>query len=246
MGLQLTRSFLRYALQLVDTVLVGADKSSCLTTGVKSIKDTLFFLNKDEADGQASKVPTKRAPAVKNGTNGNPSPVKNKTTGGKVLRNKTRSAAQQELVQSMAAKIAEHQRELHAKLHQEGLARFSEGGGGIGGKEGKGWKRFQSYKGEAGLPREVENLRVGLGRALKDRAQNADDGPRSSSIGRHRPLSSLFTASLYPSTSTPSRTSARTMRASSLTSVLTSRHLVSSLDARRTRSVHLRLGKVAD
>ena len=32
--------------------------------------------------------------------------------------------------------------------------------GGLAGKEGKTWKRFQSYKGEAGLPREVEDMRV--------------------------------------------------------------------------------------
>ncbi|KAI0646896.1 FACT complex subunit SPT16 [Trametes meyenii] len=149
----------KYALQLVDTVLVGTDKAICLTTGVKSTKDTLFFLNQDEPEGQ-TKASTKKAPVAKVGANGNASPAKNKTAGGKVLRNKTRSAAQEELVQSMSAKIAEHQRELHTKLHQEGLARFSEGGGGLGGKEGKGWKRFQSYKGEAGLPREVEGLRI--------------------------------------------------------------------------------------
>lgn len=119
----------------------------------------MFFLNQDEGEGQSSKAP-KKLPTAKAVANGNASPAKNKMAGGKVLRNKTRSAAQEELVQSMAAKIAEHQRELHGRLHQEGLARFSEGGGGTGGKEGKGWKRFQSYKGEAALPREVENLRV--------------------------------------------------------------------------------------
>ncbi|KAL1947960.1 hypothetical protein VTO73DRAFT_13684 [Trametes versicolor] len=148
----------KYALQLVDTVLVGADKATCLTTGVKSVKDTLFFLNQDEAEGQPSKAPAKKAPTAK--ANGNASPTKHKTAGGKVLRNKTRSAAQEDSVQSMSAKIAEHQRELHGRLHQEGLVRFSESGGGLGGKEGKGWKRFQSYKGEAGLPREVETLRI--------------------------------------------------------------------------------------
>ncbi len=120
----------------------------------------MFFLNQDDGEAQSSKAPAKKAPTAKAGLNGNASPAKNKTAGGKVLRNKTRSAAQDELVQSMATKIAEHQRELHARLHQEGLARFSEGGGGTGGKEGKGWKRFQSYKGEAALPREVEDLRV--------------------------------------------------------------------------------------
>lgn len=139
---------------------MGSDKATCLTTGFKSVKDTLFFLNPDEDEAQSSKAPAKKAPSAK--ANGNASPAKNKTAGGKVLRNKTRSAAQEELVQSMATKIADHQRELHTKLHDEGLSRFSEGGGGTGGKEGKGWKRFQSYKGEAALPREVESLRVGL------------------------------------------------------------------------------------
>ena len=148
---------LRYALHLVDTVQVTSDKAICLTNGVKSVKDTMFFLN-PEADAESK--PAKKAPVAKLAANGNPSPAKNKTAGGKVLRNKTRSAAQEELVQSTAAKITEHQRELHQRLQAEGLARFSEGGGGLAGKEGKTWKRFQSYKGEAGLPREVENMRV--------------------------------------------------------------------------------------
>lgn len=148
---------LRYALHLVDTVQVTTEKSICLTSGVKSIKDTMFFLN---PEAEAETKPVKKAPAAKLAANGNPSPVKNKTAGGKVLRNKTRSAAQEELIQSTAAKIAEHQRELHQRLQAEGLARFSEGGGGLAGKEGKTWKRFQSYKGEVGLPREVENMRV--------------------------------------------------------------------------------------
>lgn len=152
------RNINRYALHLVDTVHIGADKTVCLTSGIKAIKDTMFYLNQDE-EVKASK-PSKKAPAAKSGTNGNPPPMKNKTAGGKVLRNKTRSAAQEEQVQSAVARIAEHQRELHERLQTEGLARFSEGGGGLGGKEGKGWKRFLSYKGEAALPREVENLRV--------------------------------------------------------------------------------------
>ncbi|KAI0340514.1 FACT complex subunit SPT16 [Trametopsis cervina] len=148
----------KYALHLVDTVVVNGEKATCLTYGVKSVKDTMFFLNQD-ADDEVAK-PTKKAPATKIGANGNSSPAKNKTAGGKVLRNKTRSAAQDELIHSTVAKIADHQRELHQKLQADGLARFSEGGGGLAGKEGKTWKRFQSYKGEAGLPKEVENIRI--------------------------------------------------------------------------------------
>ncbi|CAL1704256.1 unnamed protein product [Somion occarium] len=151
----------KYALHLVDTVHVtGDDKAVCLTTGVKSIKDTMFFLNQEPEDNVKASKPAKKVRTTKQGANGNVSPVKNKTAGGKVLRNKTRGSAHEEQVQSAIARIAEHQRDLHERLQQEGLARFSEGGGGVGGKEGKGWKRFQSYKGEAALPKEVENLRV--------------------------------------------------------------------------------------
>ncbi|KAI0797833.1 FACT complex subunit SPT16 [Abortiporus biennis] len=148
----------KYALLLADTIeITDKDKATLLTSGVKTIKDTMFFLSDEaEQEAQPTKAP-KKAPIKKvNGA----SPMKNKTAGGKVLRNKTRSAAQEEMVQTTSAKIAEHQREVHARLQTEGLAKYSEGGGGTGGKEGKGWKRFQSYKGEAALPREAENLRI--------------------------------------------------------------------------------------
>lgn len=133
---------------------VGQDKGICITEGVKSTKDTLFYLTRD--DSEEEKVPQK--PPAK--TNGNVSPVKHKTAGGKVLRNKTRSAAQEEAMQSTSAKIADHQKDLHRQLQDQGLAKYSEEGDGANGKEGKSWKKFQSYKGEAGLPREVETLRV--------------------------------------------------------------------------------------
>lgn len=118
----------------------------------------MFVLNQDdEAQAKPSKT-AKKPPTTK--VNGNASPTKNKTAGGKVLRNKTRRAAEEDTVQSTSARIAEHQRELHNRLLTEGLAKYSEGAGGTGGKEGKGWKRFQSYKGEGALPKEVENLKV--------------------------------------------------------------------------------------
>lgn len=209
----------RYALQLIDTVLVGADKGTYLTTGLRSVKDTMFFLNQEEAE--SSKAPTKKAQTAKGGANGNASPAKNKTAGGKVLRNKTRSAAQEELVQSMA-KIGEHQRVLHAKLHMEGLAKFSEGSGGTGGKEGKAWKRFQSYKGEAALPREVESLRVRRSQRCCDLASSSSNYVcpfRFTSTRSPRLLCCPFMVTQSLSTSTQSRMSARTRRQSSRFSV---------------------------
>lgn len=57
-------------------------------------------------------------------------------------------------------RIKDHQKELHASLQREGLAKYSDDGIKHGEKEGKGWKRFQSYKGESALPKDVESLRV--------------------------------------------------------------------------------------
>ena len=144
----------RYALQLVDTVLINHDNAKLLTEGAKSTKETLFFLS---SSSDLESKPSKKPP-VKPLANG--SPAKHKTVGGKVLRTKTRAAAQEDILISTSAKIAEHQKELHSKLQTEGLEKYSEEGGGGGGNEGKGWKRFQSYKGEGALPPQPENLRV--------------------------------------------------------------------------------------
>jgi nucleosome binding factor SPN SPT16 subunit len=145
----------RYALNLVDTVKIEAESTSLMTEGVKSPKDTLFFLT-PESEEEKEKKP-KRPPVapLKNG-----SPAKAKTVGGKVLRNQTRRAAQDEVHQTALAKLIEHQRELHENLQAQGLAKASEEGAGSSGKEGKGWKKFQSYKGEGALPPEIEKLRI--------------------------------------------------------------------------------------
>ena len=143
--------YLRYALHLVDTIKVDANESVLLTEPMRSTKDTLFFLNTEEDEEEEK-------PKRKSHANG--SPPKQKTVAGKVLRNQGRRAAQDEVHLTAAAKLAEHQRELHEKLQSEGLQKYSEDGVGTSGKEGKGWKKFQSYKGEAGLPAETEKLRV--------------------------------------------------------------------------------------
>lgn len=148
----------RYSLHLVDTVKVESNKSTLLTEGTRSSKDTLFFLTPESDDEKPKK--NDRHPPVLPRSNG--SPQKLKTVAGKVLRNQTRRAVQDEVHMTAAAKLVEHQRELHEKLQAEGLQRYSEDGGGTGGKEGKGWKKFQSYKGEAALPTEVDRLRVCL------------------------------------------------------------------------------------
>jgi nucleosome binding factor SPN SPT16 subunit len=151
----------RYALQLADTIRVEDTRSALLTAGVSGTRDTMFYINQEQEkkpEKSTKQAPTKPPPKS--------SPMKNKTAGGKVLRNKTRSAAQDEVLHSTAAKIHEHQRELHAALQADGIAKYSEEGEGTGKNEAKSWKRFQSYKGEAGLPREVESLRIFVDRKM--------------------------------------------------------------------------------
>jgi nucleosome binding factor SPN SPT16 subunit len=84
-----------------------------------------------------------------------------KLVGSKVLRTKTRQQfLDNDTSASTLARITTHQRELHAQRLADGLDRFADDEGGDGGKERKTWKRFQCYKGEAGLPKEVDTMRV--------------------------------------------------------------------------------------
>ncbi|KAH8829607.1 FACT complex subunit SPT16 [Flagelloscypha sp. PMI_526] len=94
----------------------------------------------------------KKTPAAPR-TNGTP-----KQVGGKVLRGPSRR--NDEVQASNIAKFREHQAALRAKLHDDGLAKYNEDGVPTAGTEGKGWKKFQSYKGEGALPSQVEKCRI--------------------------------------------------------------------------------------
>ena len=150
--------FCRYALNLVDTIKIEVENASLLTEGTKSPQEAFFFLTND-SDSDKPKKNGKKMPTV---PTANGSSSKQKTIAGKVLRNQTRRAVQDEVHQTATVRFIEHQRELYDNLQAQGLARFSENGVGSSGKEGKGWKKFQSYKGDGALPTEVDRLRVSL------------------------------------------------------------------------------------
>ncbi|KAF8531659.1 FACT complex subunit SPT16 [Gautieria morchelliformis] len=147
----------KYALSLIDTVKITPDKGVCLTEGIKSPKEFLFFFDDEPKAKKSSPAKPKKAlPAATK--NGKPSPAQ-KVVGNKVLRGKTRGAASEDALE-VQAKLAQHQKALHQQRHQDGLARWAEEEGDVNGKEGKAWKKFQSYKGDGALPHEVEDLRV--------------------------------------------------------------------------------------
>ncbi|KAG8735431.1 FACT complex subunit spt16 [Ceratobasidium sp. 414] len=154
----------KYSILVSDTVKVGQEKAVCLTEGTKATDEVMFFFQDDDAKGKGkpdspSKSKSKPASAKKNASpNG-------KVVGSKVLRTKTRQQfLDNDTSASTLARITAHQRELHAQRLADGLERFADDEGGDGGKERKTWKRFQSYKGEAGLPKEVDSMRIHVDR----------------------------------------------------------------------------------
>ncbi|GJJ12499.1 hypothetical protein Clacol_006742 [Clathrus columnatus] len=145
----------KYALSLIDTVRIGPERSVCLTEGIKSPKEFLFFFDEDPKKDVPPSKPKQALPtSVKNGKQA----VPQKVAGTKVLRGKTRGAASEDTLE-VQARLAAHQKTLHQQRQQDGLARWAGEEGDLTNKEGKQWKKFQSYRGEAGLP-EMEDLKI--------------------------------------------------------------------------------------
>ncbi|KIY62352.1 FACT complex subunit SPT16 [Cylindrobasidium torrendii FP15055 ss-10] len=143
----------KYLIHIADTIHVGEDGARVLTEGVKNPKMTLFSLNQEDPEDRPRK---ERAPPPKSKKS---SPVK-KTAGTKVLRGGATRRTQDEVHQTAAAKLREHQQELHEKLQTAGSEKYSEDGDGKKADDGPRWKKFQSYKGEIALPSEVDKLRI--------------------------------------------------------------------------------------
>lgn len=207
----------RYALHLADTIRIQEKGSVLLSEGIKSVKDQMFYEN----EGEDEEKPAKKLPTIPR-ANGSPN---KKTVGGKVLRNANRST-QDEAHQTAAAKMIEHQKDLHSQLNERGVERYSEAGDPSATKEGKTWRKFNSYRGEAALPPEAEKQRVRFS-VVSANALAYSCYVRYSSTGRHRLLCSLFMALPFPSTSILSRMPARTTKETTRISASTSKLRVS-------------------
>ncbi|KAF8303076.1 FACT complex subunit SPT16 [Clavulina sp. PMI_390] len=145
----------KYALSLIDTIKVSSNASVCLTEGGKDSKDFIFRFEDDEKP--AAKTNGKPKSAGKS----EPKVSNSVVVGSKVLRGKTRQQLlDPDASKTVSAKIAEHQKELFAQRQEEGIAKYAGEDAGADEDRGKAWKRFQAYKGEMGLPKEVESLRI--------------------------------------------------------------------------------------
>ncbi|KAJ1922840.1 FACT complex subunit spt16 [Tieghemiomyces parasiticus] len=153
-----------YALSLIDTVVVGAAGSpaTALTTCPKQLNDAVFFFNDDDDDEEDKLVISNDDDAGRGrGTRTRSGAGAGRPASGKqsaVLSSKFRSEEREE--ESAEQKRREHQGELAARKQEAGLARFSGRDSDAPGKDEVEQRRFESYKREAQLPREVQRLQI--------------------------------------------------------------------------------------
>ncbi|KAJ2744747.1 FACT complex subunit spt16 [Coemansia sp. BCRC 34301] len=147
-----------YAYQLTDTVLVKGDDAvaEVLTSCSKEPNDVSFFFNDDEP-APSAKPDVKREAKADSKREGNGAAARPSTRKSAILPSKFRSEEKGD--ESTARKRREHQKELLSRLLAEGRRRFA-GEEGDDGEEARVVKKFESYKRETALPREVRNCKI--------------------------------------------------------------------------------------
>ncbi|KAI8062799.1 FACT complex subunit-domain-containing protein [Gilbertella persicaria] len=143
-----------YALMLVDTVRVTQDVPIVLTADCSKKLNKISYFFDDEEDKMDVDTPEKKAPPP------TAAPAKRESSVAKtaILRSKLRNEDQEE--ESREQRRREHQKQLFAQKLAEGLAKFSESSGNGNGEEKPVFRKFESYRSEAKLPREVRGLKI--------------------------------------------------------------------------------------
>ncbi|KAF9359172.1 FACT complex subunit spt16 [Mortierella sp. NVP85] len=133
----------RYSLLVIDTIKITTEAPQILTVCDTGLDDVSYFF-KDAADEDDE--PTKKE-----------SPATQRAAKSAVLNTKFRSE-QDEASKDQARK--EHQKMLAEQKHADGLARYG-GSGSLKKDDQKSvFRKFESYKRESALPKEVSNLRI--------------------------------------------------------------------------------------
>lgn len=175
----------KYSLLLVDTVRVTNELPVTLTECSKRLNEVSYFLKEDESvdGGDANQPDNNKKPAVTSSSSSSSSSGATKKSSTKssssataspslsrssiknepvsktaILRSKFRSEEQDE--ESKEQKRKDHQKDLFAQKQADGLKRFSEETQNDKGDNKAVFRKFESYRSEAKLPREVRDLKV--------------------------------------------------------------------------------------
>ncbi|KAF2485902.1 FACT complex protein [Neohortaea acidophila] len=138
-----------YALLLTDTVRITSGNDAYVFTkhAATDTETTLFFFNDDEEEEKKEKPKAKRD---------------NRTAiaSSNELKTRTRGQGQATVNEEKENARRDHQRQLRAKKHRDGLDKYREGHGNLNGTEVKKFKRFESYKQHNQFPSRTRDLMV--------------------------------------------------------------------------------------
>ncbi|GAA5811471.1 hypothetical protein MFLAVUS_004908 [Mucor flavus] len=150
-----------YALMLVDTVRVTSDAAVVLTGDCSKKLNKISYFFDDEEDSKSAAGGSDAAVSKKKSSTASiVSTVKRESAVAKsaILRSKLRNEDQEE--ESREQRRREHQKQLFAQKLQEGLAKYSGTSGNDDGEQKAVFRKFESYRSEAKLPREVRGLKI--------------------------------------------------------------------------------------
>lgn len=105
-----------------------------------------------------------------------------------MLPTKTRGGQRDQVEQTTGEKIKANQQRLHAQRQADGLKKWENGDGGNANGKDKAIKRFESYRREEQLPRDVEQRRVSCINGFGGSCSSADLRRRAEADGPHSNL----------------------------------------------------------
>ncbi|KAL6950188.1 FACT complex subunit spt16 [Hanseniaspora vineae] len=152
-----------YAVQIADTVLVGSESNTVLTTYPKSKTKISFFFNNEEEDDEYEE----KSASSKNGKKNNVKSEQNKKLellqqgNTKILRSKLRNQSNNEDVENQRQVRRENQKKLHEKLQRDGLLRYSKTASGSSSDDSTPvFKKYESYVRDSQIPSSVRDLKI--------------------------------------------------------------------------------------
>jgi len=137
-----------YSLLLSDTIRITHDMAVVLTDAKKDFTEISFFFQSDEPQDK------KEVEVVKDRSSRDVSP-KVKTA---IISAKTRGEENDEMSADQRRRL--HQQQLAAQKQSEGLQRFSEGNGAQQTQAKTIFKRYESYRKETQLPKQIRSLQI--------------------------------------------------------------------------------------
>ncbi|OQO00936.1 FACT complex subunit spt16 [Cryoendolithus antarcticus] len=141
----------KYSLMLSDTIRinaseVGSGEPFVFTKKAGSDMDSAAFFFNDDEEEEKKPAKAKKDPRVGAVASSN------------ITKTRLRGQGGQSANEEKEAARREHQRELHQKKHNDGLANYAEGHAALNGTEEKKFKRFESYKYDTQIPTKVKDL----------------------------------------------------------------------------------------